>query len=278
MERRKLPSEFSVRYSRLRYTYVPWIEHPWVFVPRSFTIAHVKELSIKFRLPAVVITRGRYRCHAIEALCITLRRLATTHRFVDMIPMFGRSQSALCDIFSWTLKYLYENLAMKVLVWDKHRLTHEFMRRCAATVRRKGAAMRNIFAFIDGTVRPMCRPSTMQRFVYNGHKRCHALKFQSVLSPDGLIISLAGPWLGKVHDVRMLRESGLPELLRHFCVCPDGTAFALYGDPAYGDTIFIFAPFKGTSLTREQQAFNTSMSKVRTCVEWGFGKWSLLCR
>ena len=46
---------------------------------------------------------------------------------------------------------------------------------------------------VDGTVRPICRPGEMQRAVYNGHKRVHGLKFQSVALPNGLIANLFGP-------------------------------------------------------------------------------------
>ena len=33
----------------------------------------------------------------------------------------------------------------------------------------------------------------MQRIVYNGHKRVHGLKFQSVALPNGLIANMYGP-------------------------------------------------------------------------------------
>ena len=32
----------------------------------------------------------------------------------------------------------------------------------------------NSLGFIDGTVRPICKPATHQRVVYNGDKRIHA--------------------------------------------------------------------------------------------------------
>ena len=57
----------------------------------------------------------------------------------------------------------------------------------------KGAALNNCFGFVDGTVRPICRPGEHQRLVYNGHKRVHALKFQAVALPNGLIGHLFGP-------------------------------------------------------------------------------------
>ena len=42
-------------------------------------------------------------------------------------------------------------------------------------------------------VRPLCRPGEHQRVIYNGHKRVHALKFQCVALPNGLIGNLYGP-------------------------------------------------------------------------------------
>ena len=57
----------------------------------------------------------------------------------------------------------------------------------------KGAALDNCFGFVDGTVRPISKPGVNQRAVYNGHKRVHALKIQSLTLPNGLIGHLFGP-------------------------------------------------------------------------------------
>ena len=35
------------------------------------------------------------------------------------------------------------------------------------------AAFKNCFGFIDGTVRPICRPDQNQREVYNGHNKVY---------------------------------------------------------------------------------------------------------
>ena len=50
-----------------------------------------------------------------------------------------------------------------------------------------GAPLENCFGFIDGSLRPICRPGQNQRVVYNGHKSVHALKFQSVVLSNGII-------------------------------------------------------------------------------------------
>ena len=61
-------------------------------------------------------------------------------------------------------------------------------------ISQKGSALDNCFGFIDGTVRPICRPGEKQRIVYNGHKRVHALKYQSVVVPSGMIAVMHGPF------------------------------------------------------------------------------------
>ena len=45
--------------------------------------------------------------------------------------------------------------------------------------------------------------------MYNGHKRVHGIIFQSVVTPNGLITNLSGPFEGKSHDSVMLHESDL---------------------------------------------------------------------
>ena len=70
----------------------------------------------------------------------------------------------------------------------------------ANAIHKRGAPLTNCWGFIDGTVRPMSRPGQHQRVVYNGHKRVHALKFQSVVAPNGLIANLYGP-VGKAINI-----------------------------------------------------------------------------
>ena len=91
------------------------------------------------------------------------------------------------------------------------------------------------------------------------------------MAPNGLIAHLYGPLEGKRHDAFMLGVSGLlPQLER--ITKPDGEPYVVYGDPAYGISRHIIAPFRGAHLTPLQQQFNSDMSKVRASVEWGFGK------
>ena len=129
-----------------------------------------------------------------------------------------------------------------------------------------------MWGFIDGTVRPICRPSINQKLVYSGHKRVHGLKFKSVVIPNGLIANMYGPLEAKRHDSAMLRISELLPKLEQCMTMPDGTVFSLYGDLAYPLCVHLITPFKGAFLNNQEKIFNSSMSKLRSSVEWTFGK------
>lgn len=104
--------------------------------------------------------------------------------------------------------------------------------------------------------------------MYNGHERTHAIKFQSVVAPDGLIVHLYGPVEGKRRDSALLNESNLLQELVQYANGPHGPV-QLYGDLGYPITRHM-KPYAGV-ITPDQQVFNVCMSLVRQCVEWQFG-------
>ncbi|CAC5389771.1 unnamed protein product [Mytilus coruscus] len=141
----------------------------------------------------------------------------------------------------------------------------------ADAIAARDAPLLNCWGFIDGTVRPLCRPTTNQRILFNGHKRVHAIKFQSIVSPNGLVANMYGPIEGRRHDAGLLRESGICGELQTHITTPTGDIYVIYGDPAYPMTTHIIKPFRGGVISAAQARFN-KMSAVRTCVEWTFGK------
>ena len=77
--------------------------------------------------------------------------------------------------------------------WNHDLLSPACLQTYADAVYAKGAALENCFGFVDGIVRPIAHPDENQRVVYNGHKRIHALKFQSLALPNGIIANICGP-------------------------------------------------------------------------------------
>ena len=141
----------------------------------------------------------------------------------------------------------------------------------ANSIHQSGAALDNCWGFVDGTVRPVCRPGRNQRVLYNGHKKVHSLKFQSVAAPNGQVGSLFGPVEGKRHDSGMLADSGLLNQLQKYSFSTAGNILSIYGDPAYPLRPHLQSPFRGAHLTPLQNDWNKSMSAARVSVEWIFG-------
>ena len=75
---------------------------------------------------------------------------------------------------------------------------------------------------------------------------------------------------GKRHDAAILADSDLLTALEQYAVSSTGQAMCIYGDPAYPLRVNLMAPFRGAALRAQMEAFNKSMSNVRTSVEWLF--------
>lgn len=222
-------------------------------------------------IPNVVRCSNRQIIDPVEALCILLRRLAYPCRFGDIVPIFGRSVPELSNITSVMMTHMHNNYGHKLTNMNQPWLAPPRLQEFADVIHARGAPLDNCWAFVDGTVRPCSRPGQHQRALWNGHKRVHSLKFQSLVTPNGLIAQLHGPFEGKRHDSAILGQSGLYDQLIENSLSPDGNILCIYGDPAYPLRPHLQRPFQGARLNDLQRQFNTAMSEVRVAVEWVFG-------
>ena len=122
-----------------------------------------------------------------------LRRFANPCRLSDMISLFGCPLPVISTITREVMNFIYNNHQQRLTQWNQFLLCPASLQEYANAIHRAGAALVHCFGFIDGTVRAISRPGKDQRLVYNGHKRVHALKFQSVSLPNGIIAKLYGP-------------------------------------------------------------------------------------
>ena len=229
-------------------------------------------LAAVLRLPEILKCQNGVVVDEIEALCIALKRFAYPCRLADLIPRFGRPVSQLCMVINLVIDHIFDRFGYLLANLDQPLLSRQNLKVYADAIHQKGAALDNCWGFVDGTVRPICKPNQDQRAVYNGHKRVHAIKFQSVVTPNGLIANLFGPVEGRRHDSGILAMSGLLNQLEQHSFTPDGQPLCIYGDPAYPQRVFLQCPFaRRPDLTVQEQAFSQSMSRVRASVEWVFG-------
>ena len=132
-------------------------------------------------------------CDGIEGLCLLLRRLAYPCRYGDLIHRFGRPVPEICMIANYVMETVYSLHHHHLTAWNHTLMSPPLLQRYADAIQRKGSALPNCFDFIDRIVTPICRPQENQGIVYNGHKRVHGLKYQSVALPCGMIANMYGP-------------------------------------------------------------------------------------
>lgn len=241
-----------------------------------FKKADIPRLRDALGLQEMVRLDNRAIVDSIEAVCMLLRRLSFPNRLSDLVPIFRRPESTISRTVHHLLDHIISNFRHALSL--DHSCTAERLDRYCKALVDAGCPLDRCFGFIDGTLVPTCRPGDNQEVAYNGHKRVHGLKFQSVTTPDGLLRDFHGPYEGQRHDAAILNESGLLDRLQ--AICDTHGRYFIYGDPAYPVTPLIMVGYKGNRITRQQEEFNRAMSRIRISVEWGFSilkrKWAFI--
>ena len=135
--------------------------------------------------PGNGLRRNGRALYACKAICLSLSIL----RHDTYFWMTGSRTMISNTVTDW----IYAHHSHKITHWNQTILNPLELEKYAEVVFNKGAPLSNCFGFVDGTVRPISRPGENQRLLYNGQKRVHGLKFQSLVLPNGLIAHLYGP-------------------------------------------------------------------------------------
>ena len=96
---------------------------------------------------------------SVEALCVCLKCFAYPCRYADLVPRFGRPVPQLCMMCTSVLDDIYSWFSQHLTDLSRPWLSRENLKSFANVVHNKGAALDNCWGFVDGTVRPICRPS-----------------------------------------------------------------------------------------------------------------------
>lgn len=214
---------------------------------------------------------SRRRASRLEVTCVILWRFASPAPWREARTLFGRFEHELSEIF-WDGVSTFLDVRGELLSGE---LGSDFIKsnafRYAQAIEQKAEHLKNCIGFVDGTVIRIARPSNnaIQRAVYNGHKRSHALKFQPIVLPDGLAIHVDGVHEGRRHDVTLWNRSNLDAQLENIFFI-EGTQYKLFGDSAYTSKPWFEVYHSGPGLTIQQQLENADKPKVRVSVEWFF--------
>ncbi|CAM4497661.1 unnamed protein product [Lepidochelys olivacea] len=131
---------------------------------------------------------------------------------------------------------------------------------------------------IDETHIPILGPDH-QGSEYINRKGYFSVVLQTLVDHKGHFTNINVGWPGKVHDARIVRNSGLYEQLQQGTYFPDQKItvadvempIAILGDSAYPLMPWLMKPYTG-SLDSSQELFNYRLSKCRMVVECAFGR------
>ena len=142
----------------------------------------------------------------MEAFCIMLFHLAYSTCLGMMLVFFSRSALSISCTYNQVLKIMYKQI-MPLLHWDANHLTVEKLKEYTNVIYQQGREKIvlewDIFRFIDRTVHLIACPLVNQQLHYSGWKCYHAIKFQGVMAPDGIIMHASGPFSANHHDMWM---------------------------------------------------------------------------
>ncbi|KAF8219992.1 hypothetical protein L208DRAFT_1426958 [Tricholoma matsutake] len=207
------------------------------------TASEIYEMIKALEIPDVFVTRTHSKFSVVEAFCLLCAQLCSARDLYALLMLYDRAQSAISEVVNELVVYLdewWEHL----LGCDSDHLLHpsQFLI-YADAIHQQGATTRSVF--IDCTIQCICHSSWFHHVAYNGHKKFHALRFQALMLPNGIITHLYGPFEGHCNDNYLLTESGLLEQLAQFAFWEDFDenvpheeyteeyTFQIFGDPAY---------------------------------------------
>jgi len=206
-----------------------------------FSIPQLQMMIDTLNIPEHFIFCG-HRSNGIEALTVSLHRLACPIRFADLSIIYDLLPSHLSQIFAGFMLWIYDTFGDLVRSFQNPWTTERhWLELFSSNLEAKGCPLKDTFGFIDGTHIEVCRPVRDQRSFYCGHHRCHCFKCLVAQLPNGILLSF-GPFNGSQHDSSQAEVVAIGSLLATHCAFPD-RSFLLYADSGFAIGEQLITPF-----------------------------------
>ena len=254
----------------------------------------LRDLMTGLQFPAVMVSPYRVTFTGEEVFLFGLFRLHNLGKYtsLDIATNFGFTHSSYCSqAFHLFLNFIVGDWGY--LVTDNLDFWVPYFPECADAIREEclhnGVLFNDrfmIFGFVDNTMHKTCRvgggattpgpnaprePKELQQAWYNGWKKLHGLKWETVDLPNGMIAFAWGPVSVRHNDLFTLRHSKLNDLIRD-CQLGLAVQYAIYGDSAYQHCRLshLRARHNYDDITPHEQSENRVMSTVRETIEWSY--------
>ena len=238
------------------------------------------------------LLKNKSKVFGEEVMLLSLARFRTKCKFSELGTIFERDCSILSHTFSVFIDYVltnFSNMLTNALKYWLPSLPH-----FAECIRKKiaeyGINFKSgtffVFGFYDDTVLECRRPGAgplydslnrnsnrIQESFYNGWKKHHGFKYQTLELPNGLAADVFGPRSFRRNDLQLLEESQLNARL-HDLQITSRVQYKAYGDgifPIQTHLIGKHSIIEGNPLNARFSAENEVMTKIRIANEWSYG-------
>jgi len=258
--------------------------------------SEIRKLFTGFQFPERMSSSCRRSFTGEEVFLFGLYRLGNAGKYNrrDIRDHFGFTHDSICsDCFRLFVDHMTEHwgylLTNNVGFWTPY--FAQFAEAIRLMVWEKGCYFEPgtfaIFGFIDNTMNATCRPKggpsrdgvnaprndpQIQEAWYNGWKKLHGMKWQTVDLPNGMTYHAWGAISVRHNDLYSLRHSTINDLiadeqLHHLL------QYYIYGDSAYMtlDTTHIRARHNYDPNTVRENLENKALSSCREVIEWDYG-------
>ena len=133
---------------------------------------------------------------------------------ISLFAMVRFFVNLFTDYCSERLSNSHSVMQVDTTIFKKKRANTKAIYRYANAVK-DASGLPGIWGFVDGSMRPFCRPREDQACFYSEYNKAHAFKFQSIITHDGLLSSLVGPFPGRVGNWVVWHSSGIVEILQN---------------------------------------------------------------
>jgi hypothetical protein len=264
---------------------------------RVHTRENLRRLFDGFQFPDKFVSKGRNVFSGEEVFLFGLYRLSHVSKYnqADVHTLFGLSDPGLASkCFHCFLNFMVTNWGY--LLTNNLDFWLPYIPDCARAIARKCQEKGcyfpeddfSIFSFIDNTMNACCRPggvptmegegaprwhNYIQQAWYNGWKKLHGLKWQTVDLPNGMNFHVWGPFSVRHNDLYSLRHSDINDMVAALQV-GRLVQYKIYGDSGYATSFHshLRARHSYNDNTDREILENRVMSSCRESIEWNYGE------
>lgn len=205
---------------------------------------------------------GRPPIPTRKKLLMTLRYLSSQETIREISDHFDVTPSSLIRCKRQIIEAVVNNMEKKFIHWPED---------CAAVAQQfqdlSANNFPNIVGAIDGCHIPIQAPWENPNAYFN-RKKFHSIVLQAVCDADLKFTHINVGWPGRVHDAKVLRNSGLWNT--GFVRCENGR-YHIIGDAAYPAKEWLLTPYRDNGhLNPRQKNYNTCLSSKRQVIERTF--------